>query len=112
MPLSYSAPRGGMGGSRQDSCRPAGRSRLQGRDFFGGSSTRQAGDVVSAGSRQRSSAGKRDEIPPPHSITSSARPSIIGATVMPSALAVLRLITNSNFVGKAIGNSPGLLPFK
>src|SRR2546421_5312035 len=33
-----------------------------------------------------------------HSITSSARASSVGGTSSPSALAVLRLITNSNFV--------------
>jgi hypothetical protein len=34
-----------------------------------------------------------------YSITSSARASSVGGTLMPSALAVLRLITSSNFVG-------------
>jgi hypothetical protein len=34
-----------------------------------------------------------------HSITSSASASNVGATLIPSALAVLRLITSSNFVG-------------
>ena len=34
-----------------------------------------------------------------HSITSSARASSDGGTSRPSALAVLRLITSSNFVG-------------
>src|SRR6476659_2383708 len=45
-----------------------------------------------------------------HSITSSARPSSIGGTSMPSALAVLRLITNSNLVGCSTGRSAGLTP--
>ena len=36
-------------------------------------------------------------------ITSSARPSNAGGIVRPSALAVLRLITNSNFVGCSTG---------
>src|SRR5262245_49511587 len=35
----------------------------------------------------------------PHSITSSARASSVAGTSRPSALAVLRLITSSNFVG-------------
>src|SRR5260370_38783829 len=40
----------------------------------------------------------------PHSITSSARASSAGGIVIPSALAVLRLITNSKRVGCSIGN--------
>ena len=40
-----------------------------------------------------------DELPPPHSTTSSARASSVGGTSSPSALAVLRLITSSNLVG-------------
>jgi len=54
---------------------------------------------------------KRDELAPPnHSITSSARTSSVGGTVMPSALAVLRLITRSNLVGCSTGSSAGLPP--
>jgi hypothetical protein len=41
----------------------------------------------------------RDELPPVHSITSSAMASRIGGISMLSVLAVCRLITNSNFVG-------------
>jgi hypothetical protein len=37
---------------------------------------------------------------PRHSITSSARASSVGGTSRPSAFAVLRLMTNSNFVGR------------
>ena len=44
-----------------------------------------------------------------HSITSSARASSNGGTVMPSALAVLRLITSSNFIGVK-GEKPADLP--
>ena len=40
-----------------------------------------------------------DELAPFHSITSSARASSVGGTSRPSALAVLRLITNSNLTG-------------
>jgi hypothetical protein len=50
------------------------------------------------------------EIAPSHSITSSAVDSRDGGTVMPSALAVLRLITSSNLVGCSMGRSPGLVP--
>jgi hypothetical protein len=42
-----------------------------------------------------------------HSITSSARASSVGGTSRPSALAVLRLITSSNFVGACTGRSAG-----
>src|SRR3981081_2249244 len=45
-----------------------------------------------------------------YSITSSARARRIGAISIPSALAVLRLITISNFVGCWIGSSPGFSP--
>src|SRR5262245_46564375 len=47
-----------------------------------------------------------------HSITSSARASRLSGTSMPSALAVLWLITNSIFVGCSIGKSEGLVPLK
>src|SRR5262249_12343416 len=45
-----------------------------------------------------SAAKQRDELAPPHSITSSARPSSGSGTVRPSALAVLRLIISSTLV--------------
>src|SRR3954470_274607 len=45
-----------------------------------------------------------------HSITSSARASSVGGTSRPSALAVLRFMTNSNFVGCSTGRSAGLAP--
>src|SRR5262249_60501601 len=57
-------------------------------------------------------AEQRDELAPPHSITSSARASSVGGTSRPSAFAVLRLITNSILVGNSTGRSPGLVPFK
>src|SRR5256884_10018846 len=43
-----------------------------------------------------------------HSITSSARPSSVSGNVMPSALAVLRLMTSSTFVDCWTGRSAGL----
>ena len=43
-----------------------------------------------------------------YSITSSARESSVGGTVRPSALAVLRLITVSYFVGACTGRSAGV----
>ena len=45
-------------------------------------------------------------------MTSSARPSTDCGIVRPRALAVLRLITSSNFVGCSTGRSPGLAPFR
>ena len=46
------------------------------------------------------------------SITSSARWSTDGGRVMPSALAVARLITSSKVVGCSMGRSPGFAPFR
>ncbi len=45
-----------------------------------------------------------------YSMTSSARTSSVCGIVRPSAFAVLRLITNSNFVGRSIGRSAGFAP--
>src|SRR5262249_31220561 len=53
---------------------------------------------------------KRDEIATLHSITSSARASKVGGTSMPSAFAVLRFNTSSNFVACSTGRSAGLIP--
>src|SRR6266436_4243231 len=47
-----------------------------------------------------------------HSITSSARASTVAGTSRPSALAVLRLMTNSNAVGSWTGSSEGLSPLR
>src|SRR5215469_1657337 len=48
----------------------------------------------------------------PHSITSSARPSSNGGMSRSIALAVLRLMTSSNFVGAWIGRSAGFSPLR
>src|SRR5262249_34232670 len=45
-------------------------------------------------------------------ITSSARPRSDGGIVRPSALAVLRLMTNSNFVGACNGRLAGFSPLR
>jgi hypothetical protein len=45
-----------------------------------------------------------------HSITSSACTRTDGGIVRPSAFAVLRLMTSSNFVGWTTGKSAGLVP--
>src|SRR4029077_9889888 len=47
---------------------------------------------------------------PPYSITSSARSRNDSGIIRPSALAVVRLRTNSNLVGCSTGISPGLVP--
>src|SRR5262249_20567403 len=62
--------------------------------------------------RRRRAAEQRDELAPFHSITSSARASSVGGTVRPSACAVIRLMTSSNFVACSTGRSPGFAPRK
>src|SRR5262249_26881748 len=58
-------------------------------------------------------AEQRDELAAlHHSITSSARGSSVGGTSRPSALAVLRLTTNSNLVPCWIGKSDGFAPLR
>src|SRR4029077_14948299 len=47
-----------------------------------------------------------------HLINLFARASTSGGIVRPICLAVLRLITNSNFVGCSTGRSAGLVPFR
>jgi hypothetical protein len=47
-----------------------------------------------------------------YSMTSSARASSCGGTSVPSALAVLRLITSSYFVGACTGRSAGFSPLR
>ena len=70
-----------------------------------------------AGSCARADGSAREqqtdrEIAPPHSITSSARASANGGIVRPSAVAVLRLITSSNLVGRRKGRSAGFSPLR
>ena len=60
----------------------------------------------------RHSPDQRYELPPPHSITSSARASSVGAIARPSALTVRMLITNSKRVGCSTGRSPALAPLR
>src|SRR5262249_14793475 len=58
----------------------------------------------------RRAAEKRDERPPLHSITSSARASSVGGISRPSNLAAVRLMMSSNLVGCSTGMSPGFAP--
>src|SRR5262245_31357206 len=57
-------------------------------------------------------ADERDEVAPLHSITSSARASTVGGTSRPSAVAVLRLITNWYLVDACTGKSAGFSPLR
>src|SRR5262245_18772874 len=63
---------------------------------------------------EKEACGRTRWLPTPvaHSITSSARASSVGGTSRPSALAVLRLITNSYLVGCCTGRSAGLALFR
>src|SRR5258708_38823314 len=60
----------------------------------------------------RRTAEQRNEPTAPHSITSSASASSLSGIWRPSALAVLRLITNSNLVGCMTGRSAGFPPLR
>ena len=62
---------------------------------------------VSVGSNRRQSPAQQNCS---YSITSSASTSKLCGIVRPSALAVVRLKTISNFVGCSTGISPGLVP--
>src|SRR5215813_2817215 len=63
--------------------------------------------------RPRSRAAEqRDELAPLHSMTWVARASTDGGTSRPSALAVLRLIASSYFVGACSGRSAGFWPLR
>src|SRR6516165_3181172 len=57
--------------------------------------------------RHRRAAKQRDNLPPSHSMTSSAVICMISGTVMPSAFAVLRLMTSWTLVGCITGSSAG-----
>src|SRR5262249_10638710 len=62
---------------------------------------------------QKISAGKFHSEPPSHhSITSSAMASSPGGKLRPNALAVLRLITNSNLIDCMTGRSAGFSPLR
>ena len=80
--------------------------------FVGPRLLRLGGDRRGERPPDRQAAKKCDELPPPHSITSSARASSAGGTVIPSALAVFRLITSSNLVGACTGRSAGFSPLR
>jgi hypothetical protein len=60
----------------------------------------------------RCATDERVEVPPPHSITSSARAITVAGISRPIAFAVFKLMTNSNVTGCAMGRSSGLVPRK
>src|SRR5262245_23575294 len=63
--------------------------------------------------RGRRAADERDELATAaHSINSSARPDSGNGTVMPSALAVLRLMNSSYLDACSTGRSAGLVPLR
>ena len=61
---------------------------------------------------KESAAGERHELPPHHSITSSARLTSVTGRSKPSALAVFRLMTRSYLFGACTGRSAGFSPFR
>src|SRR5262249_59559881 len=61
---------------------------------------------------QGRAAEQHDELASSHSITSSASASTFGGISRPSAFAVARLTTSSNFVGCSTGRSAGLAPLR
>src|SRR5262249_44805395 len=98
-------------------------SLLKGSDYASGFAGRAAANKTNHRHRRllrpcrqrphyRRAAEKRDEMPPPHSITSSARASSVGGISRPSALAVGILMTNSNLVDCTTGSSAGLAPLR
>src|SRR5262249_48208269 len=60
----------------------------------------------------RRAAEQRDELPPLHSITSSARASKVGGISAPIDLAVFKLMTKSNLVACCTGSSPAFSPLR
>src|SRR5262249_5644849 len=62
--------------------------------------------------RRRRAAEQRDEMAPPHSITSSARARTVLAMAWPTTLATLRLTTSSYLVGACTGKSAAFSPLK
>src|SRR5215471_394886 len=61
---------------------------------------------------RRRAAEQRDELAARHSITSPAMASSPGGKLRPNALAVLRLITNSNLTDRKTGRSAGFSPLR
>jgi hypothetical protein len=60
--------------------------------------------------RDGRAADNRNELAPPHSITSSARASSVGGISRPRVFAVFRLTTSWYLVGSCTGSSPAFAP--
>ena len=73
---------------------------------------RQSLSRISKGGNPKGGNRPPGHSPTSHWITSSAFCITDLRIVRPSALAVFKLITNSNFVGCSTDRSPGLAPFK
>src|SRR5215469_10719710 len=88
--------------------------RLEGLRGSGAQNTddRYAALLSASHHRPKRNANERDELAPPHSITSSARASRVGGTTSPNVLAVCRLMTSSNLVARKTGRSAGLSPLR
>ena len=67
---------------------------------------------ATSGREQMQQNTPRGILPCTYSITSSAMASRPAGIVMPSVVAVLRLITNSNLVGSCTGSSAGFSPLR
>ena len=106
--LEANNPTAGPGLARMKNLGPKGTEPLP------GASDPAAARAPRAASRR--AADQRDELTASdvhaHSMTSSARASSVSGTLMPSALAVLRLITSSYFVGACTGRSAGFSPLR
>src|SRR5262249_22692284 len=61
---------------------------------------------------RRRAAEQRDDLAPPHSITSSAHSRSFAGTSRPRALAVLRFIASSYLAGAWTGRSAGFSPLR
>ena len=79
---------------------------------FGGKTDTAAGPRGGSLCPKRRFATVNCRIAKVYSITSSALASKDGGTERPSALAVVRLSTNCNLVGRCTGKSAGIAPFK
>src|SRR5262245_14093878 len=74
--------------------------------------TAKADEADMCGANRHVCFGPKADIAVSYSIISSARACIDGGTLMPSALAALRLMTNSNLVACTTGNSAGFSPLR
>src|SRR5205807_257163 len=108
-PAEFAQPLHKSRGPMAPCSRRAGAEKSDGRQLAG--LLRPPGERPKIRRQERRAAEQCDELPPLHSITSSARASSVGGMVRPSVFAVLRLMTSSNLVGCWTGRSDGFAPF-